>query len=272
MNRICAKSDVDQQLALALIESDRSYFELAARIDQFTLGQLCWMPGLNELAASCVVHRIVSDPSSNPSDAWLHEIESSLLARSIPLARIYLDDSIPEIDDLLERNGYKNRCEVGFLSPQGHTRAPENIQLRPVLSSQLWDLKLALHGESIEGPDGYTNQADLWVEMERRKCEAGEMQSYLVYRQSTVVATVGAIVGDGLLRLKNIVVHPKFRRQGIALGIVQHLWQMAESDHGCRLGVFGMEEGKGSKLYRRAGLYSITKQYEWSKTLTSNTA
>jgi len=120
----------------------------------------------------------------------------------------------------------------------------------------------------MEGPDGYTNQAELWVEMERRKCATNKMRSYLVYRDTQVVATVGTIVGDGLLRLKNIVVLPQFRRQGIALAIVQHLCRMAEVDHGCRLGVFGVEGEKGSKLYRRAGLYYVTEQYEWSKSLT----
>ncbi len=267
MIRISAASYVDQQLALAIVESDRRYFELAARTKQLPIGQLCWMPGLNDLAASCVVHRIVSDHGPLPLASWLEEVELALQSRLIPRIRIYLDDCTPEFERLFRHGDYETRCEIGFLAPQGHPTPPSEIQLREVRSEDDWGLKYKLHEQAMEGPDGYTNQADLWVEMERRKCATGKMQSYLVCRHDEVVATVGTIVSDGLLRLKNIVVAPKLRRQGIALATVHHLWRMAEADHDCRLGVFGVKGGKGSCLYQRAGLFAVTEQYEWSKIL-----
>ena len=58
MNRTSSTSYTDQQLALAIVESDRRYFEMGAQTRQLSMGQLCWMPGLNELAASCVVSTI----------------------------------------------------------------------------------------------------------------------------------------------------------------------------------------------------------------------
>jgi len=135
VTRIIAESQVDQQLALALVESDRRYFEMAARTQRLAIGQLCWMPGLHELAASCVVHRIASDRIPNPMESWLDDIEAILSAHSISRARIYLDDSTPEIEDIFQRSGYETRCELGFLSPEGETQPPRNIQLRQVLSS-----------------------------------------------------------------------------------------------------------------------------------------
>jgi len=81
--RIIAKSQVDQQLASALVESDRRYFEMAARTQRLAIGQLCWMPGLHELAASCVIHRIVSDRIANPMESWLDDIEAILSERLV---------------------------------------------------------------------------------------------------------------------------------------------------------------------------------------------
>ena len=216
-----------------------------------------------------MVQRVESQSAPFPLDDWLEEVEATLRAQAIPRVRIYSDDSPPEFESLFSSGGYESRCEVGFLAPQGYPDPPSpEITLRPVRSEQDWKDKCALHEEAMEGPDGYSNQADLWVEMERQKCATGKMDTFLVYRDNQVVATVGSIVDDGLLRLKNIVVAPKVRRQGIALATVHHLWRKAEIDHGCRLGVFGLKVGKGSHLYRRAGLLEVTEQYEWSKVLS----
>lgn len=263
-----ADKGTDHRLALALVESDRYYFEMAAETCPLSAGTLCLMPGLTELAASCVIQRLAGSPNRWPDRNWIAEAEGVLRLRKIARARIYLDDRRPQTDELLGQHGYQSRGETGFLAPLGHPTPPAEIELRLVRHEDDWRRKLALHSEAMEGPDGYTNQADLWVEMERRKCATGEMQTYLVYRQDQMVGTVGAILHDGLLRLKNIVVVPRFRRQGIALAIVQQLWRMAEADFGRRLGVFGVTGGKGSSLYRRAGLYAVTEQYEWSKRLS----
>ena len=267
MIEIKSPTDTDQRLALALVESDRRYFELAARTEQLPLGQLCWMEGLHDLAASCVVQRVTCPPDPDTIASCLDSIDSILRSRSIPRARIYVDDATAELQAQLRAAGYESRSEIGFLAPVETVVPPATIQLHRVESAADWHNKLVLHAAAMEGPDGYTNQADLWVEMERRKCETGNMQMYLIVRDGQVVATVGTIINAGLLRLKNIVVKPEFRRQGIALATVQHLRKMAEADHNCRLGVFGVAQGTGSCLYHRAGLYAVIEQQEWSKIL-----
>lgn len=268
MIRLDAMTETDRRCAQTLIESDRRYFEMAAEVEQLSIGQLAWMPGMTSLAASSVVHRIDFDTVPAVTESWVDQMEHALAERSIPLARIYLDDCPAEVHSMLDRRGYERRCEIGFLSRPGPVAPPENMRLCPVRSEDDWRRKHMIHAEAMEGPDGYTNRADLWVEMERRKCATGQMQSYLVRRDDEVVATVGAIRCEGLVRLKNIVVAPKCRQCGIGVATVWLLWQLADASYGCRLGVFGVEGGGGSRLYRRAGLHQITCQHEWSRLLS----
>ena len=251
MIRQLAKTEFDRRYGATLIETDRIYFEMAAQTVDLSVGQLVWMPGLNELAASCVVHRIASDRVESLTEAWLDEVEEALRQHRIPRARIYFDEFPDVFASVLRGRGYAERGEIGFLAPQGYRGPPSNYRLCEVRTADDWNLKLCLHEAAMEGPDGYTNQADLWVEMERRKCASGDMRSFLVRRDDEIVATVGTILKRGVLRLKNIVVGASLRRQGIGHATVQLLWQMAETDHACRLAVFGVEGGKGSRMYRR---------------------
>uniref|UniRef100_A0A7S2IGY7 N-acetyltransferase domain-containing protein n=1 Tax=Helicotheca tamesis TaxID=374047 RepID=A0A7S2IGY7_9STRA len=109
--------------------------------------------------------------------------------------------------------------------------------------------------------------------MEKRKCEIGDMQAYLVRRKldNAVVAVVCAIVHDGVVRMKNLVVAPKHRRQGHALATVQLLWHMAEKQYpGSCFCVFAIKGGYGERVYRdKAGMLPVTRQYEWSRKLYS---
>mmetsp|Transcript_25424 Transcript_25424/g.61239 ORF Transcript_25424/g.61239 Transcript_25424/m.61239 type:complete len:272 (-) Transcript_25424:467-1282(-) len=255
--------------ARALIESDRRYFEMAAEVQELSLGRLTWMPGLTGLAASCVIHRVETSVGQDLPATWFDEIEQVLGERAVCRARIYFDGCPRGRDEVFRDRGYERRSEIGYLAPVGHPKVPANMRLSQVLTKDDWKLKLSLHEQAMEAPDGYTNQADLWVEMERRKCATGLMRSFLVRLDDEIVATVGTIVNDGLLRLKNIVVSPHMRRRGTGVGVVQHLWQMAEVDYGCRFGVFGVQGGKGSKLYSRAGLYEVTRQTEWSRLMAA---
>ena len=178
MIKLLAKTEVCRRSAEALIESDRRYFELGAKIDKLPLGELAWMPGLTDLAASCVVHRIDLSGDRQPSDRWLDQIEFILRERAVARARIYLDECPSSIQALMRRRGYGHRCELGFLAPAGHPELPRNIRLCRVRTEADWRLKQSLHAEAMEGPDGYTNQADLWVKMELRKSNTGRCTAF----------------------------------------------------------------------------------------------
>lgn len=269
MIKLRINSDVDQHAALQLIESDRRYFEMAARVESLSVGQMAWMPELTKLAASCVVHRVNLDEISSNVARWVDEVESALKERGVTLARIYLDDYQECVDRVLRDRGYECRTEIGFLADKKTPVVPKHLSLSPVATEQDWQRKQQLHEMAMEGPDGYRNEADLWVRMELRKCQTLQMQSYLVWMDHQVVATVGAIVHDHFLRLKNILVSPAFRRCGIGLATVHLLWSRAEAEHCCQFGVFGVEGARGSRMYRRAGLSPATRQYEWSRLITN---
>ncbi len=263
MIRLLAMTESDRICSVALLESDRRYFEMGAETEPLSHGLLAWMPGLTRLAASCVIHRVESMPSNLA--AWLDEIEVKVADRDVPLVRIYLEHCPDGLRQAFRERGYQQRNEIGFLAPSGDSHVPQGLALSEVLSDADWQFKQAIHNEAMHGPDGYTNQADLWVELEQRKCATGQMRSFLVQRDGEVCGTVGAIAHDGLLRLKNIVITPRFRRLGLGVAAVQLMRRLASQQQNRRLGVYGVDGGPGSRLYKRAGLREINCQQEWSR-------
>ena len=85
--------------------------------------------------------------------------------------------------------------------------APE-LTLRPVLTPDDWRRKLELHQADDMSPDGHHVPAAEWVALERRKCDDG-MEAYLAEAGGEIVGAVGAIHGEGILRMKNILDSPR---------------------------------------------------------------
>ena len=131
MIRMLCEARHDRRCAHELIESDRRYFELGAHIEPLSYGHLAWMPGLTHLAASCVIHRVDPEDMDIVPEEWLKEIEAETERRDVPLIRIYLDSCPPSIAAVLQRAGYRERMELGFLAPEG--AGPQNacVRLRP---------------------------------------------------------------------------------------------------------------------------------------------
>lgn len=252
---------------------------------------LAWMPELKALASSAVVHRVAIPKevsSSFSSMDWLNPFESILRQRKIPLSRIYVDDDetfSSSLQQQLLASGYVKRCEVALLGrhPKPEFQPMHDLRLEPVVTDADWKEKLFFHLDTSDGPDGYTNPANLWVEMERRKCQSmttksngygnqggSLMQAFLVRRNcdNVIVATIAAIVENDLVRFKNVVVSPCYRRQGIGLCTIHLIWKWAETKYPAhRVGLFAVEDGISERLYRRAGMYPIACQYEWTRPL-----
>ena len=265
MIQLLAKNESDRICSAALLETDRKYFEMGARIEKLSHGLLAWMPGLTNLAASCVVHRV--GEIAVGFDKWMDEVEQAVAERNVPLVRIYIDTCTEQMRAAFLQRGYRDRAEIGFLAPPDRCERPEGITIREVVGEHDWQVKHSIHAEAMHGPDGYTNQAELWVQMERRKCITGGMRSFLVEWDGEICGTVGAIAHRQLLRLKNIVILPRYRRRGLGVSTVQLLKVMAGEIPGRRLGVYGVDGGPGSRLYQRAGLQEINCQIEWSRLL-----
>ena len=251
-------------LLASAIETDRQYFELGARLEQLPGGTLAWMPGLASAPAGAVIQHVDADVVLAESRNWLSRAEKALRDVGARTSRIYLDEGHDASDDLFRGAGYSKREELIFAHSLD---SPEpGLSMIPVESEYDWDRKLVLQQSMPTPPDGHSTSAVEWIGLERRKCDAG-MEMYLAEWDGQPVGAIGAIGGDGLLRLKNIAVHPSHRRKGVGLRMLGHLGIMARERGVSEQCVFAVRGEIGELLYRAAGMRTIGSVIEWSKPL-----
>jgi N-acetylglutamate synthase-like GNAT family acetyltransferase len=252
-----------------LLESDVAYFEAGATIERLQGATIARMDGLESLAAGCVVQRI--DPTFVPrnADGWLEDVEHRLSAGGHLQARLYLQREAPDLEAALIHRGYRSGDELAVMRPAGAAakRVSAEVSLRPVENEEDWQEKHALHREMEIGPDGHPAPASLWVRMERRKCEAGYMKPYLILAGGKVVGAVNAAARQGILRLKNVVVAPNYRLQGIGSAAVGLLADSAAGLGKAATGAFVLADTPFLAMYTNAGFEVVSKQTEWVREL-----
>ena len=244
------------------LETDRTYFEMAATIDPLPGAVLAWMPGLAASPAGAVIHRVEPVVIAALGEAWVAQAERALAEVGAALARIYLDARGIPADELLRSAGYADRDELIFAASLGDP-AP-GLTLRPVKTDKDWERKLRFHAEIPMSPDGHGNHPSEWVALERRKCAEG-MDAYLAEFDGKTVGAIGAVWGDRLLRIKNLVVHPTHRRRSIGRAMLNQIAAIGRErgvSEQCILAVRGDE---GELLYSAAGMQVVGIQVEWSK-------
>jgi ribosomal protein S18 acetylase RimI-like enzyme len=258
-----ALADSGTQLASA-IETDRRYFELGARLERLPGADLAWMPGLASAPAGAVIQRVDPETVLTEGSSWLFRTERALSDLGARTSRIYLDESHDASDHLFRDAGYSKREELIFAHSLG---APKpGLRIVRVESDLDWDRKLELQQSMPTPPDGHSTSALDWIELERRKCDAG-MEMYLAEWDGEPVGAIGAMKGDGLLRLKNIAVHPAHRRKGVGLRMLGHLGISARERGISEQCVFAVRGEIGELLYRAAGMRVVGSVIEWSKPL-----
>jgi GNAT superfamily N-acetyltransferase len=254
-----------------LLDSDIAYFRAAANCENLLDCQIVKMPGLESLAAGCVVQGLLPQKGVG-SNGWLQSIEDKLLEMNCEHARFYQQYPDDELAHNFKRHGYRKVEEVALLHTFSNDIIAEKdngeVSLRAVRSERDWSLKLLLHQVTSEYPDGHSSPAQTWLEMERRKCEAGYMQPFLIYYQDQVCGSVNLALSERLGRLKNLVVHPLWRRKGIGVQaariIARQAWELGKAAAGC----FAIDDAPSLTLYQSAGYLPVTKQFEWFKTLS----
>jgi ribosomal protein S18 acetylase RimI-like enzyme len=257
-------SSVSPSLLARAIDTDCSYFELGARIEKLPGATLAWMPGLAATPAGAVIQRTDPTTIGAMGASWLAQAEQALADIGASTARIYFDRRDDAAEALLRGAGYAEREELVFTHSLA---APEpGLALARVESEADWDRKLDLHRFISTPPDGHPGSALDWVMLERRKCEAG-MEAFLVERDGETVGAIGAIRGDGIFRLKNIVVHPAHRRQSVGLRMLGHLALVGRECGISEQCVFAVRGEIGELLYRAAGMRVAGSVIEWSKSL-----
>jgi len=253
---------ISDSLLQRAIETDRIYFELGATLAQLSGATLAWMPGLAHTPAGAVIQRVDKGTLTRLGTAWIEQAEKTLRRTGARLARIYLDDRDEKTDALFRAAGYKDREELVFT----HRLAPPStgLALRPAESDEDWQRKLALHAAEPTPPDGHSTPGAEWVELERRKCRHG-MSAYLAELDGEAVGTVCMLAGKGVLRIKNLLVHPAYRRQTIGHDMLSLIAAVGRERGISEQCVFAVRGDAGEAFYRAAGMKEVGSVVEWSK-------
>lgn len=251
-------------LARALA-TERRYFEMAAQVRSLPGATLAWMPAHAGSPAAAVIHRADAAAIARLGSAWVEAAEQALAEAGIRLARIYLDGSDDKADALLRGAGYASRRELVFVASLANAEA--DFALVAVASETDWARKRALHEAADSSPDGHATTAEEWVAIERAKCAHG-MDCFLAERDGAAIGTVNAVWGENMLRFKNLVVHPAYRRTAVASALLAGLAAYGrQRGYGeqCALALAGE---MGEKLYRALGMAEVGSQIEWSRSLS----
>lgn len=244
------------------IETDRTYFEMDAETRTLPGAVMAWMPIVSALPAAAVVHRVDPATAAQAGAAWIEDAERALAEVGATLSRIYLDAPDETLGAMLRHAGYVERDELVFV---GSLAPPSiDIALRPVISDAEWAQKLEFHREARITPDGHDNDPADWVTLERRKCSDG-MEAFLAEIDGKPVGAICAVWGDGLLRLKNFLVHPAHRRRAIGQAMVGKLAGLGRARGISEQCVLAVRGEVGELFYRALGLQPIGAQVEWSK-------
>ena len=258
------------ELLEELLESDAAYFRAAAQCENVEGFRISHMPGLESLAAACVVHRI-SKHDNCDQPQWLQAVEQRILALACRHGRFYQQHTDAELENQLRDNGYRPVREIALLNtydnPGFHEKNDDSIQLRPVRTERDWSLKLSLHQEIPKGPDGHISRAETWLQMERMKCAAGYMEPFLIFSEDTACGAVNYAPGSRIGRLKNIVIHPRWQRKNIGAHAARLIANIAKDRGMAAAGCFALEDGRALNMYRKAGYAPATVQTEWYKLL-----
>ncbi|QDP19210.1 GNAT family N-acetyltransferase [Sphingomonas xanthus] len=255
---------LDLGLLDRVVETDRVYFELGAQVESLAGASLAWMPGLTDCPASTVIHRVDPDAMMRGGRRWIEQVEQRLADIGVGLARIYCDARGPA-DNVLREAGYTDREELAFV----HQFGPDEPQLalRPVTDDADWAMKLALHDALGGSPDGHCNEARDWIALERRKAGTA-LQPYLALSDGKVVGAICGLWGADLLRLKNIVIHPRHRRRALGHAMLASLAGIGRQRGLTEQGVFAVGGSSGESFYRALGMREVGRQIEWSKMLS----
>ena len=258
-----------------LVESDRRYFEAAAELVAIPGAVIAATRGLETLASGCVVQRVDTARVAADPEPWLTDLEARLREMGSALARLYLDAPNAAVEDApdsalersLRRRGYRSRVEYGLARAAGGEENGVHIELRGAQDEAGWLERRRLMRRVGVSPDGHGADADLWVELERRKHAAGYMRPYLVEVDGEVVGAASSAACERLLRVKNVAVDPAHRRRGIATAIVAGLARKAAEEGFAAAGCFVAEGEPGLVAYPRAGYRVIVTQTEWTRDL-----
>lgn len=250
------------QLLDDVVASDRAYFALGAEVQPLPGAVLLHLPGSAGVGAGTVVWVDDPDVVAKASD-WVDAARASAAAVGAPVLRVY---------GLGTEGRAALRCAGGGLVPRqelayvGARRRGPGIELRAADGEDGRAARRRVAGRASAAPDGHPIDAEAFLAGEERRAATGELELFVAWIDREPVANVGALRTGGLLRLKNLLVRPDRRREGIAKAVTSTLLGWAE-DEGRALGTVALAGDHGERIYRSLGLDLAGSYTEWSATI-----
>lgn len=256
------------ELAAELRRSDRAYFAAAACHERVRGGIIHWMPGLQHLAAGCIVEPSLTDA---PFHIFAADVSDFLRSIGSTLFRFYMPPADGRLEDSLTGAGFRQSIELAIVRriPAGRY-APEldgGLSIRRVQSAADWLVKAGLAAAIDSLPDGKAADPSEWTDLERRKAQDGYGSFWIVELEGRACGTFGLSPSGRLLRLKNLAVHPAFRRHRVATGVIDFALTHAAANGFEWLGAFAIAGGAGERFYHACRFDVVGAQTEWSRPL-----
>ncbi len=255
----------------ALMRSEYDYFNAGSHNRKIFAGEMSVTPKFESLASGCVLHGIQLNNINEDLDSWLNNVEAEFRKVGALLCRFYFSHQSELHYKLLTDKGYEKVVEVGLVRSLDDSLKISNTTngvLKPIHDDEGWLLKKNLYQKAKHGPDGHDMKDGAYADLEKLKCNAGYMTSYLYWKDNKPIGTVSLAIKDEFARLKNLLVDPDYRGQGIGSEIVLALMEEAKSLGSKTFGVYAVENMNSHKLYKNCGMIDILKQTEWTKELS----
>jgi hypothetical protein len=251
-----------------LLESDRRFFEAGATNDRIGPATLSWMACHTSVPAGCVVHS-VDAPSVTRPDDWLDAVEDRVRAGGGLLVRIYLLEPHAPLHGVLERRGYSARTELAYATTRMPPPPIDGVEVQRVLAADdaIWATITKLHRVSGIGSAIHDADPDEWTDLWRRKCEAGDLEAYLITREGEPCGSIGTLTVDDLLRVKNPLVDRRVRRRAVARSAVSLLTASSRARGCTSVGAFVTDGTAGRAMFAASNLQQLGSQLEWLRSV-----
>lgn len=246
----------------AVVASDRRYFELGAEAEPLPGATLLHLPGSSGIGAGTVVW-VDHEPTLAASPGWVARAAEAAIRRGAPSLRVYgLDDAGPGAA-VCASAGLVARDELAFVGPGRTGRSASALDLRPADGDEGALARRRVGRFETSAPDGHPIEPEAYLAGEERRAATGELDLHVAWDGDEPVAIVGCLRLGTLLRLKNLLVRPDRRREGIGTAVTATLLRWAGQE-GRTLGVVAVAGETGERIYRSLGMPLAGTFTEWS--------
>jgi len=252
-----------QSTATALFRSEENYFHLGANCVHFAGIDIIYMPEFMDLASGCVVLWKSTPRESTDAQNRVNQLEAKLGQLGASQCRIYDYSGTTVLGRVLDEKGYTGSREYVLSIPCGVHSRQGDLSLQPIHSQEDWSTKRELHQHDKHAPDGHSVLPERWIEMEYRKHKSGNLKFFFALWKGQLCGTVGAMYEGAFLRMKNLYVHPDWRKRGIGAAITQAMLRHALDSGYSTLGLLALAEGPALSMYKAQGARILSHQDEW---------